>query len=212
MNNNYMIYCLTNKVNGKRYIGITNNFHRRWSEHQSTDSIIGRAIRKHGNFSFRINVLCSRLSIDVAKCLEGRLIDKMNTLKPNGYNVASGGEGGYARAGFSEAEKAEWSKKVSQANTGKTRTDETKQKLSDSQKGKTLSQEARKKLSDFNKGRKHTEQARKKMSEAMKGNKNSLGHNHSSESRQKMSDLQIGENNSMSCTNRDKRRGQLRLF
>lgn len=46
--------------------------------------------------------------------LEKYYIEKFNTIRPNGYNIAAGGEGGYLIAGYSEEEKAAWKHKISQ--------------------------------------------------------------------------------------------------
>lgn len=46
------IYKITNKVNGKSYIGKTNNLNRRWNEHKSGKggtAILSRAFTKYGN-------------------------------------------------------------------------------------------------------------------------------------------------------------------
>ena len=112
--NNYSVYCLTCKVNGKCYIGITNDFRRRWIRHQRDIYLIGRAIRKYGKDNFRIAILYSRLSLSVAHRLERCVIKNANSIAPNGYNVASGGLGGNNTiAGFTAEQRLEHSQKVS---------------------------------------------------------------------------------------------------
>lgn len=101
----YMVHQLTCRVNGKRYIGITSDFHKRWCDHQNADSVIGRALRKHGIDNFRIAILYGRLPLFTAQMLEQRLIDKQNTLVSLGYNVASGGHGGDTTVGMTDEEK-----------------------------------------------------------------------------------------------------------
>lgn len=46
--------------------------------------------------------------------LEKYYIQKYNTIRPNGYNIASGGEGGCLIAGYTEEEKELWKKKISE--------------------------------------------------------------------------------------------------
>lgn len=47
--------------------------------------------------------------------LEKYYINKYNTIRPNGYNIASGGEGGYLIAGYTDDEKEALKKKISEA-------------------------------------------------------------------------------------------------
>jgi LEM3-like protein/NUMOD3 motif-containing protein len=73
--------------------------------------------------------------------------------------------------------------KISNANTGKTRSEETKQKLRDSHKGmlgKSHSQETKDKLSKINTGKKASEETKQKIS------KSQLGVPHSEETRNKI--------------------------
>lgn len=57
------IYRITNKINGKSYIGQSVNIKNRWYVHKATkdDYPIHRAIRKYGknNFSWEILEECS---------------------------------------------------------------------------------------------------------------------------------------------------------
>ena len=99
---NHTIYCLTNRVNGKRYIGYTTNFHKRLRQHEKTQSIIGYALRKYGLSNFRITILLDSLTKTQAKNHERHLIAAFNTLVPNGYNVAEGGKGGNTIKGLTK--------------------------------------------------------------------------------------------------------------
>jgi group I intron endonuclease len=69
------IYKITNKKNGKVYVGQSTNIYRRWNKHKSDafnpksksyDLIIYRAIRKHGieKFEFRIIEECQQCELN----------------------------------------------------------------------------------------------------------------------------------------------------
>lgn len=89
------VYKITNKINNKQYIGITNDYERRWKEHQHLTkrypSIISKAIKKYGAQNFNFELLEFGLSIKEAEEKEIELISVLNTLTPNGYNIAKGG-------------------------------------------------------------------------------------------------------------------------
>lgn len=92
------VYKITNLINQKKYIGITNNYKKRWSNEKSNpkdpkrQQVITRAIEKYGKENFLFEVLESNLSIEQACEKEQQLIEKYNCLVPNGYNVDKGGE------------------------------------------------------------------------------------------------------------------------
>jgi group I intron endonuclease len=59
------VYCITNLINGKRYVGKTNDLDRRWRDHQNNcsdekcpdrDKLLYKAMRKYGveNFEFAV--------------------------------------------------------------------------------------------------------------------------------------------------------------
>ena len=87
------VYRITNKINNKKYIGITNNYKRRFSEHKKkfSTSAIHRAIKKYGEENFIFEVVFSELSLEESCEKEIKLIQLENTLVPNGYNIAKGG-------------------------------------------------------------------------------------------------------------------------
>lgn len=85
------LYKITNKINQKTYIGITNNYKKRWANHGTENSVISAAIRKYGRDSFTFEVLYSNISIEEIDQLEIDMIKKYDCLVPKGYNVAKGG-------------------------------------------------------------------------------------------------------------------------
>lgn len=90
------VYCITNKINGKQYIGITNDYKRRWANHiayqaPEREQVVHRAIKKYGKENFDFQILFSNLTVEEASAKEIELIENMRTRVPNGYNVAAGG-------------------------------------------------------------------------------------------------------------------------
>jgi len=81
------LYRITNKIDGKEYIGITSMPNIRFSDHTRADSLVGRAIQKYGKDNFVMQVLVEgpdQYIID----LETPAILAFQTLHPNGYNLS----------------------------------------------------------------------------------------------------------------------------
>ena len=97
-----IIYCYTNKINGKKYIGQTINPQVRYNAHKSSyqnpndkeyNSLLHKAFRKHGFENFKYEVLVKNIEdINILNELEIYYIKKFNCQTPNGYNVESGGK------------------------------------------------------------------------------------------------------------------------
>jgi hypothetical protein len=89
----YVVYSLTNKVNGKKYIGQTTNYSRRMLGHKKETHcvVLHRAIQKYGweNFDKEVLVETDKENVDE---LERRLIKEHKSRIPNGYNIRAGGE------------------------------------------------------------------------------------------------------------------------
>lgn len=88
-----IVYKITNKVNNKKYIGITTrSIEERFEEHCKAKSGIGYAIRKHGRSNFKITELEYAEDQEELIELEMENIKKYKTFK-TGYNQTIGGEG-----------------------------------------------------------------------------------------------------------------------
>ena len=88
------IYKLRNVVTGKEYVGQTvkNQLAQRMSGHKHARNgrgcrILNNSIRKHGWDSFVIEVIGEAPVGKELDELEGALIERHNTLHPNGYNL-----------------------------------------------------------------------------------------------------------------------------
>jgi group I intron endonuclease len=100
MNAKAMIYKITNKVNGKIYIGQTiHDLEKRWKEHKrharqnrsNKSHAICNSIVKYGAENFTIESIFSIFNINDADEFEIYFISKFNTLAPNGLNLSPGG-------------------------------------------------------------------------------------------------------------------------
>ena len=91
------VYCFTNQINGKKYIGSTiQNVEVRYrqhiynSTHENTHQYnypLYQAIRKYGieNFTFEV-IYQSECTEEEIRAIEANYIHQYNTISPNGYN------------------------------------------------------------------------------------------------------------------------------
>lgn len=133
---NWCVYMHENRVNGKKYIGITSQKPtKRWQNgHGYTDCPrFYRAIQKHGWDAFRHDLLFTDLRQEQAERLEKELIAKYRTQDARfGYNIsAGGGEINHGRP-LSDEHKG----KIRAANIGRTLNSETRRRISEAKRGK----------------------------------------------------------------------------
>ena len=86
----FVVYLISFS-NGKSYVGVSSRLKLRLKEHETADSAVGRAMRVH---DWTAEVLFSG-SRDGCFREEVRLIAELGTLAPGGYNLTTGGEGGF---------------------------------------------------------------------------------------------------------------------
>lgn len=97
----FTIYCHTNRVNGKRYVGQTvYSMEKRWGDHVAAakrgewgSRVFNRAIRKHGVDAFDHQVLEVVSTQEEADLYEILWIEQLTCRVPHGYNLQSGGGG-----------------------------------------------------------------------------------------------------------------------
>lgn len=131
----HYIYKITNRLDGKVYIGQTVNTDNRWKAHKSyaknktkCKQVIHQAIAKYGIENFEFEVLACSLDKDSANDAEVQIIKQYNSRdKKNGYNIAVGG--GFSMLGLKHS-------------------DETKARIGAASRGIKPSNEARKKRSE----------------------------------------------------------------
>ena len=180
----YGIYKVTNKVNGKMYIGqhITDDLD---DGYLGSGTIIRRAVEKYGEECFTkewLEFTDNKADLDY---LERMYVDEEWLARPDTYNLKLGGMGGTARG-----ENAPW--------YGKKMSIELRQKMSEAHKGqkpwcagKKMSLWIRRKLSEAHKGKKRTEEAKAKTSMSLKGHRNwsKKGWRHSEETKKKLREI-----------------------
>jgi group I intron endonuclease len=91
-----IVYLITNKVNGKKYVGQTSQgIERRWAEHcyasQTRKFLLHKAIQKYGKDNFEVAILASAPFPEALDDLERFHIAQHKSIVPNGYNLESGG-------------------------------------------------------------------------------------------------------------------------
>lgn len=92
------LYMITNLINNKKYIGVTNNPQKRWENHKCNNDptmVIAKAIKKYGKENFKFEILLSNIPIDKIDQYEQEYIKKYHThvSEGKGYNVSWGGMG-----------------------------------------------------------------------------------------------------------------------
>jgi group I intron endonuclease len=129
----YEIYCVTNAVNNKKYVGQTCvGLKRRWSKHtwmalvRNGNTRFYAAIRKHGKEAFRLSILQTCVGLSASDQAEKFWIIELNTMNTTyGYNSSEGGEGRLGCRQSPEAiAKAATSKRGKQLTTRRLRTQE----------------------------------------------------------------------------------------
>jgi|21_taG_2_1085346.scaffolds.fasta_scaffold00585_13 group I intron endonuclease len=99
-----MFYCykITNTVNDKVYIGITNNPDRRWADHTKykckhagSDRPLYRAINKYSSDNFKMDILTEKNTWDEVCKDEVHYIKEYDSFHTSrkGYNLTLGGQG-----------------------------------------------------------------------------------------------------------------------
>ena len=151
MSKSYCVYIHTNKINGKKYIGLTGQKpNERWhnGHNYKNNRHFESSIKKYGWENFDHEIYASGLTKEEACSIEVELIKKYNTTDDKfGYNLDSGG-------------------------TYTTHSEQTKEKMRQSALGRKLSDETKEKIRQASKGNKnclgrhHTEEAKRKNREA----------------------------------------------
>lgn len=146
----YCVYCHTNKINQKKYVGITRNVpERRWNNGRGyvNNKYFSRAIEKYGWHNFFHEILYTDLSKEQAEEIEVQLIREYDSANPeHGYNIELGGNG-------TGRIKDETRKRISEALKGHICSEETKRKISIANSGKSRRKRGRMSAENIEKNR-----------------------------------------------------------
>lgn len=119
-------------MNSKKYVGQTGNgLLSRLSQHNRAKTYIGSAMKKYGKENFKIQLLSIAENKEEADELERHYIMEYDTLHPHGYNLTTGGQGGFNH------------------------TRETRGQMAVLRKGRLVSEGTRKRMSEAKRGQKH---------------------------------------------------------
>jgi group I intron endonuclease len=166
----FEIYRIRNIQNNKSYIGCTTiGFKNRIKQHlalstKESPCYIHRAIAKYGVDSFEYELIDYASSLEELKKLEIDLIKINKTISPHGYNMTSGGDGGFGLI-------PEIRIKIGLAKKGRKHTQEHKDKISKAGKCRIVSEETKLKISRSKLGVKQTQKHIETMRAIRKGSK-----------------------------------------
>jgi group I intron endonuclease len=168
---NAHIYLVTNKLNGKQYVGQTTVARNKVGH----GLIVTEAYKKHKKENFNYEPICKNINNrNILNFIERFWIKVINSRFPNGYNIEAGG-----------------------SNKGIV-AESTKQKLREANLGKKLSVETKAKIALFSAGRYHSEETKVKLKIARsKQVPPMLGKTTSEETKEKIRKTKLGSNNPM---------------
>lgn len=155
----YYIYRITNKINGKTYVG-KHEYKKLNDSYMGSGVLLKRAQKKYGIENFEKEILVFNISKkEHADLLEKTFIasEREKVGRENCYNIADGGQGGNLGEEVNK-KRRESCKGRTPWNKGKCWSDETKMKISEKMKGKP----------SHNKGKPMSDEQKKKISEANK--------------------------------------------
>jgi group I intron endonuclease len=177
------VYKITNKINGKCYIGQTRrSVYQRFKGHKfdsrkCVNNPLYKDFHKYGVEIFYIEQIGSYSSYEELNDAEVYFISWYNCMSPNGYNLTSGGNAQKTISNETRRRQSEAKKGMRPWNKGLTGiySKEHLQKMSEDRKGRpsarkgvVVSQDTRNKIGKANTGKIPSEEHRRKISASLK--------------------------------------------
>ncbi len=173
-----IVYLVTNKINGKLYVGKTSmKLKRRWSAHcrnamSGSNLVLHCAIRKYGVDNFDVKEICRCENPEELNRVEIAEISRLRSNEyHNGYNRTVGGDNGGSFKGRKHS--AETKAMMSAKAKGKVFSEETRRRMSEAWKHRTISDVTRLKMSLSHIGLKKSPLHIQRIADALRGRKRS---------------------------------------
>lgn len=115
----YYVYKVTNKINGKWYIGKRKHNSPHEDSYMGSGKLIKEAIKKHGTDCFEKHIIEIFDNNNDAAKLEASLVTKESISTHMSYNMHEGGHGGFAHLNDGSEAHIERCKKASKKSTGR---------------------------------------------------------------------------------------------
>lgn len=151
------VYLITNKINGKKYVGCTTKgYLQRFKSHLYRSSrnenkeYLHRAVAKYGEENFQVSLLERCHSAEEMFASEKKWIEHHKSFGSGGYNLTEGGEG---KVGCRVPQEVK--ERLRFLRTGTRHTEEAKRKMSLARQGKSFSEKHKKALSEAQLGSKN---------------------------------------------------------
>ena len=181
----HYVYEITNKLNGKIYVGkhSTTNLN---DGYMGSGSILKDAIATYGldNFEMTTQIMCE--SEEAAYQLESDIVDIEFIKRADTYNIVTGGSG--QRTGYTHS--PERLEKIRASSLGRKLPEEAIEKIREKATGRTHSEETKNLLSEMNTGKRASAETKLKMSESQR-----LRDAPTDETRAKLASSKLGTNN-----------------
>ena len=186
-------YMVTNKINGKVYVGSHS-----WDgegldpNYYGSGTAITRAVKKYGKENFQVEVLYYYESVEECRKDEERILTEYDVKNcPHSYNIKNAAIGMTSEDMTGENNPNYGKRGKDSPLYGKHLSEDTRQKISQARKGKTFSDEHRKKISESKKGENNPNYGKRGKGTPM------YGKHHTDETRNKISQANKGKNNPM---------------
>jgi hypothetical protein len=114
----YYVYKITNKINGKWYIGERKHISPPNDSYMGSGKLIKLAISKYGLDNFTKEIINIFDTNNDAAMLESMLVTKENVANGQSYNMHEGGHGGFAHLNNGSLEHSERSKRGALKSSG----------------------------------------------------------------------------------------------